>query len=66
MKLPGAVDCSSTTGPGQAQVITEPVSLVDIAPTILEIAGVAVPPILDGKNLGPRSPPATLLTAAMC
>ena len=37
----------------QAQVITEPVSLVDIAPTVLEIAGVAVPPIIDGKDLGP-------------
>ena len=37
----------------RAQVISEPVSLVDIAPTVLEIAGVAVPPIIDGKDLGP-------------
>ena len=37
----------------QTQVIPEPVSLVDITPTILHIAGAPVPPILDGKNLLP-------------
>ncbi len=37
----------------KAQQISEPVSLVDVVPTFLELAGVERPPILDGKSLLP-------------
>jgi len=40
-------------GQGEARVVAEPVSLVDIAPTLLQIASVEPPPIMDGTSLLP-------------
>jgi arylsulfatase A-like enzyme len=36
-----------------ARVVTQPVSLVDVAPTLLELAGAPVPAGLDGRSLVP-------------
>lgn len=39
-------------GPGrEAAVRADPVQLIDVAPTLLELAGVALPPTLDGQSL---------------
>ena len=38
---------------GSARVVTEPVSLVDIVPTVLGRLGLEVPPSLDGVDLAP-------------
>jgi arylsulfatase A-like enzyme len=42
---------SSTAGTARGRVVDEPVSLVDLAPTILTLAGAAVPAGLDGVSL---------------
>jgi arylsulfatase A-like enzyme len=36
-----------------ARVVTQPVSLVDVAPTLLELGGAPVPADLDGRSLAP-------------
>ena len=41
----------SSTGAARGRVVDEPVSLVDLAPTILMLAGVPVPTGLDGVSL---------------
>jgi len=46
--------------PGRAAaVVTDPVSLVDIAPTILDAAGVGVPPSMHGRDLVRLKPDTT-------
>ena len=40
-------------GQRQVQVVSEPVSTVDITPTVLNLAGISPPPIIDGKDLCP-------------
>jgi arylsulfatase A-like enzyme len=42
------------SGPGlEPRSVTQPVSLVDVAPTLLDLAGAPVPPDLDGVSLAP-------------
>jgi arylsulfatase A-like enzyme len=38
---------------GGAGRVDDPVSLVDVAPTLLGLAGIAAPPSFSGRNLGP-------------
>ncbi len=39
-------------GPGREPAVrADPVQLIDVAPTLLELAGVALPPTLDGQSL---------------
>ncbi len=40
----------------RAEIVSEPVSLVDVLPTILEVAGVPPPADLDGMSLARRDP----------
>lgn len=45
------------SGPGVAPaVVDEPVSLVDVLPTILDIVGVSIPPDLDGRPVPSGAP----------
>ncbi len=37
----------------QPGTVDAPVSLLDVAPTVLDLAGVAVPPEMEGRSLGP-------------
>jgi len=47
--------CLSVTGPGVkgGRVVDDLVSLTDLAPTVLEAAGVAVPGVMTGRSLWP-------------
>ena len=53
-------------GPGvRASVVNQPVQLIDIAPTLLDLAGAAVPSSVDGRSLTPflrGSPPSAWRT----
>jgi choline-sulfatase len=42
--------------PGQStgRIVDEPVSLVDVAPTLLDLAGIAVPASFEGRSLRPQ------------
>ena len=49
---------------GEPSVVSGPVAVLDLFPTILEVAGAAVPPGLDGVSLLDESSPERLLFAA--
>jgi arylsulfatase A-like enzyme len=51
VRIPLVVSCPTMFEGGR--VIEYPVSLVDLLPTVLEIANIAVPPRLDGESLVP-------------
>lgn len=51
LRVPLIVWCPNR--PGGGRVVESPVSLVDVTPTVLELAGLPVPPGLDGISLAP-------------
>jgi len=53
VRLPGEGRGEGPPGAAAGVAITEQVSLVDVAPTVLAAVGLPIPPGLDGRDLGP-------------